>query len=434
MAEKVRTGRFERALALARVGARTGLSLATSVGNDAAARGAFKVLGELRGIATKVGQTLSYVDGVIPEKHRATYEATLRQLQRAVPQSSPSEVRALLEKELGASLGELFTEWSEIPVASGSIGQVHRARLSDGRYCAVKVQHPGVETAIESDLSNVSALLPIIGWVLPPGLDPKELLEEVATRFREELDYQREARQTEVFRQFWAADTTVVVPAVIHTHSSRRVLTTEWLSGETLEAVGIEDEVARRRYAEGLWKFVFRSLLVGGAFNADPHPGNYFFQPDGKIAFLDFGCVQLMPDHARQAALSAHRGAAAGDLGGFREGMTELLQLRAGSYRDATLEYVELCFQPIFQSPFRITRTWAGDLTKLAQELKSVMLERGANLTLPPPHLAMMNRLQFGFYSVLARLDVEVDYRAIEARVLSEAAEVDSGEIRRLLV
>ncbi len=196
MAEKVRTGRFERALALARVGARTGLSLATSVGNDAAARGAFKVLGELRGVATKVGQTLSYVDGVIPEKHRATYEATLRQLQRAVPQSSPSEVRALLEKELGASLGELFTEWSEIPVASGSIGQVHRARLSDGRYCAVKVQHPGVETAIESDLSNVSALLPIIGWVLPPGLDPKELLEEVATRFREELDYQREARQT----------------------------------------------------------------------------------------------------------------------------------------------------------------------------------------------------------------------------------------------
>ncbi len=221
---------------------------------------------------------------------------------------------------------------------------------------------------------------------------------------------------------------------MILTHSSRRVLTTEWLSGETLEAVGIEDEVARRRYAEGLWKFVFRSLLVGGAFNADPHPGNYFFQPDGKIAFLDFGCVQLMPDHARQAALSAHRGAAVGDLGGFREGMTELLQLRAGSYRDATLEYVELCFQPIFQSPFRITRTWAGDLTKLAQELKSVMLERGANLTLPPPHLAMMNRLQFGFYSVLARLDVEVDYRAIEARVLSEAAEVDSGEIRRLLV
>lgn len=434
MSEKVPTGRLGRALALAKVGARTGISMVTSAGNDAAAAHAFKVLGELRGIATKIGQTLSYVDGVVPEKHRATYEATLRQLQRAVPHSRPSEVRALLEADLNAPIDELFSEWPEVPIASGSIGQVHRARLSDGRYCAVKVQHPGVQAAIESDLSNVSALLPIIGWALPKGLDPTELLQEVTSRFREELDYRREARQTEAFRQFWAEETAVVVPAVIASHSGSRVLTTEWLSGDTLDAAASTEESLRRRYAERLWAFVFRSLLVGGAFNADPHPGNYFFQPDGKIVFLDFGCVQLMPDHARRAALSAHRGAATGELESFREGMTELLQLRAGAFRDATLNYVELCFEPIFRSPFRITRTWATNVTKLGQELKSVMLERGANLTLPPPHLAMMNRLQFGFYSVLARLDVEVDYRAIEAPILAEAAEVHSGKIRQMLV
>jgi ABC1 atypical kinase-like domain len=182
-----------------------------------------------------------------------------------------------------------------------------------------------------------------------------------------------------------------------------------------------------------MWYFVFRSLLVGGAFNADPHPGNYFFQPNGSVAFLDFGCVQLMPDGGRYAARTAHSGAVARDLTQFRAGMTDLLQLRDGGFREAALAYVELCFAPILQSPFRITRDWASKITRAGQDSKSAMFARGANLSLPPPHLAMMNRLQFGFYSVLARLDVEVDYAAIETRILDEARDIERGKIRQLL-
>lgn len=433
MSEKVRTGRLERALALARVGARTGLSMATSLGNEAAAASAFKMLGEMRGLATKVGQTLSYVDGVIPEKHRSTYEATLAKLQRAVPPSSPEQVRMAVERELEAPLFRLFREWVTEPIASASIGQVHRAQLHDGRWCAVKVQHPNVDEAMESDISNVGTLLPIVGLALPSGLDPTALLQEVAARFREELDYAREARQTEAFRQFWQGDGSLLVPAVVSSHSTGRVLTTEWIDGETLEAVASKSESERRAYAERMWYFVFRSLLVGGAFNADPHPGNYFFRPDGVVAFLDFGCVQLLPDAARCAARAAHHGAVNRDIDQFRAGMTELLSLREGGFRDAALDYVELCFAPILKSPFRISRQWATELTKAGRDSKSAMFARGANLTLPPPHLAMMNRLQFGFYSVLARLDVEVDYRAIEARILDEASDVEFGKIRRLL-
>lgn len=439
MSEKVRTGRLERALALARVGARTGLSMATSFGNEAAAAQAFKVLGEMRGIATKVGQTLSYVDGAIPEKYRATYEASLQKLQRSVPSSSPVEVKATVERELGAKLNDLFSEWSEQPVASASIGQVHQARLPDGRQCAVKVQHPNIDQAIESDLSNAGALLPVIGLALPSGLDPSSILQEVAARFREELDYEREARRTEAFRLFWAGHEGAAVPAVIKSHSTRRVLTTEWMTGETLDAVASAPESVRRSYADQMWYFVFRSLLVGGAFNADPHPGNYFFQSVGTVAFLDFGCVQLMPDTGRSAARTAHRGAVARDLTQFRSGMSDLLQLREGGFRDAALKYVELCFAPIIDAPFRISRDWATELTKAGRDSKSAMFARGANLSLPPPHLALMNRLQFGFYSVLARLDVTVDYRAIEERILDEARRFEeespgqTGKIRQLL-
>jgi predicted unusual protein kinase regulating ubiquinone biosynthesis (AarF/ABC1/UbiB family) len=193
-------------------------------------------------------------------------------------------------------------------------------------------------------------------------------------------------------------------------------------------------EAARRAHAEVLWTFVFRSLLVGGAFNADPHPGNYFFGAEGGVSFLDFGCVQLLPDSARRAAVMAHRGSVAGNRADFRAGMTELLQLRPGKFADAALRYVELCFAPIFDSPFRISREWAAQLTKAGQESKSEMLGKGANLTLPPAYLAMMNRLQFGFYSVLARFDVEVDYRAIEARIVAEAASAETGRIRDLVL
>lgn len=408
--------------------------MATSFGNDAAAKQAFKVLGELRGIATKVGQTLSYVDGVIPERHRETYESALRQLQSSVPSSSPAEARSVVERELGSSLEDWFAEWSALPVASASIGQVHRARLPDGTPVAVKVQHPEVQSAVESDLSNVAALLPLIGLALPSGLDPSELLAEVTQRFREELDYRREAQQTSAFGAFWDAATGITIPQVVPTHSTARILTTSWLHGETLEAAALGTESARRAHAESMWTFVFRSLLVGGAFNADPHPGNYFFGPDGGVSFLDFGCVQLLPDAARRAAVMAHRGAVERNRGDFRAGMTELLQLRPGKFADAALSYVDLCFAPIFDSPFRISREWATHLTRAGQESKSAMLGKGANLTLPPAYLAMMNRLQFGFYSVLARLDVEVDYRALEARIVEEGTNTGRGRIRELIL
>jgi hypothetical protein len=149
--------------------------------------------------------------------------------------------------------------------------------------------------------------------------------------------------------------------------------------------------------------------------------------------FLDFGCVQLVPESGRSAARAMHQGAAARDFARFRDGMTELGRLSPGRYRDAILDYSELCFKPIFDSPFRITRSWVAELTRLVQATKSAILGKGASFTLPPPHLALMNRLQFGFYSVLARLDVEVDYRAIEQSILADDRITGPGVIRQML-
>jgi predicted unusual protein kinase regulating ubiquinone biosynthesis (AarF/ABC1/UbiB family) len=147
----------------------------------------------LRGLAAKVGQMASYVDGFIPEAQREQYEAALRGLRAAAPHSAAVEITQRIEAELGAPLAQLFAEFDPQPIASASIGQVHRARLQDGRDVAVKVQHPGIERAIDSDLANAAMLERLASLLGPAALDTRRIYDELSSRIREELDYRLEA-------------------------------------------------------------------------------------------------------------------------------------------------------------------------------------------------------------------------------------------------
>ena len=151
-------------------------------------------------------------------------------------------------------------------------------------------------------------------------------------RVREELDYTLEAERQEFFVRLHAGDPHIDIPRVVRSRSSRRVLTTTLKTGVSLEQASTAPEALRRSYAETLWRFVFKGNLVGGLFNADPHPGNYLFQPDGRIVFLDFGCVQPISDQHRAAARTAHHAALRRDEAGFRTSMRRLLGTSGGAY------------------------------------------------------------------------------------------------------
>jgi predicted unusual protein kinase regulating ubiquinone biosynthesis (AarF/ABC1/UbiB family) len=422
---KLPLGRIRRAVDLARVGARTGGSLILGRGAEGAAEQALEVLSNLRGLAAKLGQTVSYVDGIVPPEHREVFERTLGRLQTRASLSASTHIEELVRSELGGPVTELFSEWEAEPVASASIGQVHRARLHDGRRVAVKLQHPEIERALEQDLQNVSLLEGLINVVGPRGLRAEAMLEEVLTRFREELDYRLEAAQQDAFRRFHADDPRVHVPEVVPTHSSRRVLTSEWVDGQTLEEVRSAPEALRRTYAEVMWRFVFRGNLVAGRFNADPHPGNYLFHADGKVTFLDFGCVQPIAEDLRRSAVKVHERALDKDEDGFRRAIAQMMGTHGGRYEQAMQEYVRRCFEPVFSSPFRLDHAYASSLFAGAKDFKKAMYARDGSFKAPPPGLALMNRLQFGFYSVLARLDVTVDYHTLERDFVAEAAAVD---------
>jgi predicted unusual protein kinase regulating ubiquinone biosynthesis (AarF/ABC1/UbiB family) len=418
---KVPRSRLGRLSGLAKVGLRAGADLLRPSNSDAAAKHAADVLGRLRGLAAKVGQMASYVDGLVPEAQREHYETALRGLRAAAPHSAAKEVVALIESELGAPLAQLFAEFDIEPIASASIGQVHRARLQDGREVAVKVQHPGIEHAIDSDLANAAMLERLASLFGPAAFDSRRLYSELSGRIREELDYQLEAERQIQFARLHAADSAICVPEVITSHSASRVLTSELVRGQSLEWAATQPEAVRASYASVMWRYVMRGNLIGGLFNADPHPGNYLFRDDGSIAFLDYGCVQPIGGERLRAVRRLHLAARNRDEAAFRDVCTQILGTHGGSYEAAALAHSRMTMEPLFASPYRMQREFVTGLVKNVFALSDQLKNKDGSFQQPPEGILFMNRLQCGFYSVLARLDCEVDYAQVEEELVKHA-------------
>ncbi len=399
-------------------GLAAGAKLLVKRDGEGAAAAAAELLGNLRGLAAKAGQIASYVDGLVPEEHRAAFQTSLGVLRAAAPTSSPAAVRARIEAELGGTVEALFATFDSVPFASASIGQVHKATLADGRAVAVKVQHPGIDKAMAADLENAGLLESMLGGLGGRKVGSKQVITEIRERFLEELDYELEATRQEAFAALFEGDPTIRIPAVVRSHSALRVMTSELHHGHDLDIAARAPEALRRSYAETMWRFVFGGNLVGGQFNADPHPGNYLFRDDGTITFLDFGCVQLLsPEHLANAR-TLHRAALRRDVAAFDVGCRQLLGTEPGPYENWALAFSRMCFEPLLASPFRVTRAYTTSLVEAMAGMKrDLMFDKKSKFKPLPPGMLFMNRLQFGFYSVLARLDVEVDYIAVEEKL-----------------
>jgi predicted unusual protein kinase regulating ubiquinone biosynthesis (AarF/ABC1/UbiB family) len=418
---KIPEGRLGRLARLAGAGLRAGASMVGGSDGASAAKHAAEVFGTLRGLAAKVGQMASYVDGVVPEGQRAAYETAMKGLRAAAPTSSPEEIRVAIENELGGPIDKLFMRFVDAPIASASIGQVHRATLLDGTDVAVKVQHPGIVKALDADLANAGILQAMASTVAGKRFKTKEQLDVVRRRFREELDYELEAERLRMFASFHARDPNIQLPRVHASHSKRTVLTTDFMHGMSFEEACAAGESERRAWAETLWRFVFKGNLVHQHFNADPHPGNFFFRENGQVVFLDFGCVQPIPDRGAKHARAMHRAAIDRDQSAFSAAFAQLLEAKPGKLLDTAVAYTRKCFNPLFDAPYHITRPYAASLV---EEMKAMaMVARKADddeFFAMPEEMVFMNRLQFGFYSLLARLDVAVDYARVEGAFFHE--------------
>jgi predicted unusual protein kinase regulating ubiquinone biosynthesis (AarF/ABC1/UbiB family) len=274
-----------------------------------------EALGTMKGAAMKVGQVMSFLDvGLVPEEHREEFQRKLAALRDAAPTVTFKDMRKVIEAELGDRLAEVFEDFDQEPVAAASIGQVYRARLTDGRDVAVKVQYPGVAAAVRADMQNLGLILRLAKRIAP-GMDPQAIGAEIRNRIEEELDYELEAQNQRALSRIFRGHPFIVIPGVISSLSRERVMVSEFVEGRKFEDFKSEAPDVRNRVAEILYRFYFGCLYRHGQFSGDPHPGNSLLMADGRMAFLDFGLFKRMPPGAVELEMRVARAIIEGDKG-----------------------------------------------------------------------------------------------------------------------
>ena len=281
-------------------------------------------LAVMRGAAMKAGQVLSTVEFPgLDDDQAAHLQARLASLRDSVPAVSYAQMSKVMAADWGERPDKVLAEIDETPAAAASIGQVYRARAHDGRELAVKVQYPGIAESVESDMRNLRLLTPLLRQLMP-GLEVRDVLEELRERIVEECDYELEAANHRRVARFWRGHPFVLVPEVDTELSRRRVLVTDWVDGMSFDQVSTQPDAVRDRYAEIVYRFFYGTVLHLGLALGDPHPGNYLLCADGRVAFFDFGMMRrLPPDYLRREARIA-RAVRESDEASVVAGMHEL--------------------------------------------------------------------------------------------------------------
>jgi predicted unusual protein kinase regulating ubiquinone biosynthesis (AarF/ABC1/UbiB family) len=450
-------GLLGRAARLAATSAKTSMRLAllgprTMLGRDAdkliadthaaTARELLETLGRLKGASMKMGQLASFIDaGLFPPETRDVYQSVLGSLRDAAPPMSPKLVRQAFRRELGAEPSEIYASFDEKPAAAASLGQVHHATLHDGRKVAVKVQYPGIEAAVRSDLTLTTAMRPLLP-MLAPGLDAAEAMEEVRERVLEELDYVLEAENLDTLADRFAGHPFLWVPHSVPEASTERILTMERAEGPPFDHMKTLPQEQKNLIGEMLFRFYFGSLHRDGFTSADPHPGNYLLLPaatpaprgrtagkgaaggtkgaphkDGswegfRMAFFDFGLAfhlepRMMPHLA--GWLIALRD---GDVQSFFEHGVAMRYVTKPRQTDPQrfFDWAALSLDPVRRDiEYTITREFIAERTAPMMDPRNPWWSFIRQLNLPRWAI-LLYRLELGLFAVLAQLEATANW------------------------
>lgn len=379
-----------------------------------AAEQLFAVLGELKGGAMKLGQAMSVFEAAMPEEIAGPYREALTKLQKDAPPMPASTVHRVLDHQLGTGWRDRFESFDDEPAASASIGQVHRAVWSDGRAVAVKIQYPGADEALRSDLRQLRRLAPIFK-PFAPGTDVKALISELAARSEEELDYRIEANYQRAFAAEFAGDNLIAVPAVIA--SAPKVVITEWMQGTPLAEIIADGTVEERNAAgERLCAFHFSSPARVGLMHTDPHPGNFMILPDGRLGVIDFGAVVALPDGIPRVLTEMVRLAVQNRPEDLVALMTISGYVARGDRLDPqdALDFLRPFVEPLQSETFHFSRQWMQQIAGKYSNVRGKEFQTSRAFTLPPEYL-MIHRVLSGSVAILCQLDADAPFRAVIA-------------------
>ncbi|TVR02964.1 MAG: AarF/ABC1/UbiB kinase family protein [Deltaproteobacteria bacterium] len=371
-----------------------------------------ETLGQLKGAAMKVGQMASVGADLLPRE----LSDALRVLQREAPPMPIEVIEEQIEREFGVIPERLFASFNPEPFAAASIGQVHRATTDDGVEVIVKVQYPGVDDSVDTDLNHLRFALRASGMVGRHHRDAFDrLFEELRSKLHEELDYTNEAHNLRLLREVHRDDPFVHLPEVIGERSAKRVLTLSFEDGTPLREV--EDtwpQDLRNTIGANLVRLLARQIFDARLIHADPNPGNFAFRDDGTIVLYDYGCVKALdPDtmdaweHGIRAGL--HEDYEALDEALFRLGarLPDSPPVDADFYRP---------WRDIMLEPFLGTDYNFGE-ARLQEKARKLLPDFFRNIQSfqPPVELAFLDRTIGGHYGTLRRLRATGPWRDIVA-------------------
>ena len=382
------------------------------------------VLGEMKGASMKLGQIMSFVDsGMIPPEYAELYHDVLADLRDSAPPMPFETVAAVVEDDTGRRLTETFAAFDEEPSAAASIGQVHSARLHDGRRVVVKVQYPGVDVAMAADVKNAAGFV----WLAPlvaPGLDAGPLFEEMKSSLLAELDYEAEGRHQRRFAAAYRDHPFVVVPEPVSELCGRRVLVAEEVRGASFDEMLERPERERDRAGEIIFRFAYGTLYRFGFFNADTHPGNYAFLDDGRVAFYDFGAVKVVQPGIWVQWLRLVRGFLRGDAEGLFADCVETGFVRRPDKvaPERLLEWLRWGPGGLIAEDAAVTvdNERVGEIIRTASDPREdwYALTRWLNME---RDAVLIGRMQVGVLAVLAKLRATANWHRIAREWVFEA-------------
>lgn len=382
------------------------------IADEAAERELARHAGQMKAGMAKVAQLLAYTSAGAPRE--------LRSLWDAAPAEASAAIAGVVERELGAPPAALFARWDPTPLAAASLGQVHAAVDRDGRALAVKVQYPGVATALTDDLASDGFVRRLAGLPLGGSLSAAAIA-AIRRAIAAEVDYRAEAAALERAAAAWAGDPAIRIPAVVPELSSARVLTMERATGVPLAELAADDRQLHAEVAATIVRFAWGTPLVHGFFNADPNPGNYLIEPGDptRVWFLDFGCTVELDADTQAGDLALWHGILDEDpFAGaekFRLALDRLGLLRAASSLSTTVhrDWERAIAAPFStREPFTWDRHYAGALTAATRD---VLAAGGLAL---PPEVTLLWRQRMGVAAVLGMLEPRAPFRRVLAEVL----------------
>ncbi|MGB9307034.1 MAG: AarF/ABC1/UbiB kinase family protein [Mycobacterium sp.] len=398
--------------------AKTGDTGAVARFHERSAERYSELLGHSKGVLMKIGQILSMFDTNVVGSGFMPYHAALARLQADAPPMDPDLAKQTLHADLGKSTDAMFAWFSDEPMAAASIGQVHRAVLHDGREVAVKIQYPGAAEAIRADLANQEMVTKFIrfmssasGAAMP---DLRTATREMVARIAEEIDYRHEAANVTAFSELYRGHPFILIPDVVAEASGDRVLTMTYLDGLDWTAAQGADQALKNTWAEVISRFLGGSMRHGTLFHCDPHPGNYRFGPDGRVGFVDFGCVKVLSERQRHGLVGMARATIDGRKNELRDLMVESGFLASDSAMTVDQAYdwwAETLHEMLAPQPFTYTRDDPIRAIRGFIDLRAA--DHPARQMLLPEESAFFPRVYIGMYNLFATLHATLPARAI---------------------